>query len=240
MAWESIIVFCEKGAAETWHTVGYFCPLQLKSDLTVQYNAEVCDTVCVCACVYQQAALRMRRECFESVCDPGKGRERCGGECIRSMATSSWPPTWDNPPIAHTAANSSGECTHLHRFWSGNRGKLALWESALFARRYRHNRECACVTEWGEAGVYTSSPYSSLQHWACLHKTLHSHLFTHSSWVSSQCCLPPNYNIFMAGLPLELVANKSQIITDTIYTIVGVCWMYLVHFHISRGDLGNI
>lgn len=160
-------------------------------------------------CVYQQAALRMKRECFASVCVPGKGRERCGGECIRSMATSSWPPTWDNPPIAHTAASSSGEWPHLHRLRCDNRSKLDLWESALFTRRYRHNRECACVTDWGGAGEYIPDYNSEVvctRHWqvcVCFPICLH----THTSWVSSLCCLPPKYNVLMAGLPFAFMAG---------------------------------
>lgn len=114
-----------KGSCRIMTRCGLFLSSSIKSDISVQYNADVCD-MWMCVCVYQDAALKMRRECFASVCGPGKGRERCGGECIRSTATSSWPPTWDNPPIAHTAANSSGECTYLHRLRCSNGEKLDL------------------------------------------------------------------------------------------------------------------
>lgn len=32
----------------------------------------------------------------------------CAGACTRSTDTSSWPPSWDSPPSARTAASSSG------------------------------------------------------------------------------------------------------------------------------------
>lgn len=55
----------------------------------------------------------MRSGCFARGSVPADGRAPSEDACIKSMGTSSWPPTWGSQPTAHIAEILSGRHTHL-------------------------------------------------------------------------------------------------------------------------------
>lgn len=55
-----------------------------------------------------QPPRTMRSVCSGSGCAPGSARVPCAAVCIRSMDTSSWPPTLDNQHTARTAETLYG------------------------------------------------------------------------------------------------------------------------------------
>lgn len=61
------------------------------------------------ACVFLQPLRTMKNECSGSVCGQGSDKGLSDAGSTRSMATSSWPPTFGSPPTAPTAEISSGK-----------------------------------------------------------------------------------------------------------------------------------
>lgn len=73
------------------------------------FQGVLTQTVFFSAFVLPQPLKTMKSACSGSGCGPGSGRGLSGAESTRSMATSSWPPTFGSPPTAPTAEILSGK-----------------------------------------------------------------------------------------------------------------------------------